>query len=140
MKALGAVLWVRCQSRGALKQPRLRIDATTPARPVRDPDELRRDLLVMADGSESAMPHSAITVRLGQRIGERRVDGSPLACRSAGMHRGAHQRVTEKQPLALDDDQPCGFGVVRSDHAGLEPRIEPRLFDGAEFHPNNVRA
>ena len=83
-------------------------------RPIRYLRELRGDLLVVADGSERSMPRCAISIHLRQRVGERRVRVSPLSARSAGMHRRAHQRVAEPQPLALDDDQAGGLGLVQA--------------------------
>ena len=64
VQALSTALRVRRQSRGALEQPCLCVGAAATAGPRRDPRELRRDLLVVSDGSERAMPGCAIRIEV----------------------------------------------------------------------------
>ena len=87
VKALGTALRVRCQPRGALKQPRLSMCTSTTTGSLCDPRELRSDLLVMPNSGERSMPRSAIRIHGRQRIGERRMRVPPLPRRGIRMHR-----------------------------------------------------
>ncbi|MFE7191772.1 hypothetical protein [Kitasatospora sp. NPDC057595] len=93
----------------------------------------RRDLLVRLHRGLAQVPGAPLGP-VGERVGERRVRGAPLAAQRLGHHGGADQRVPEPQPLPalLDLHQPLALDRREVLQAGPAPGAAGRRLQHAQ--------
>ncbi len=94
--------------------------------------EVGGDGVVGALRGRSAMPRAARLIARGaEHLGEREVRSAALAGDRAAVDRGPHERVTDGDPRAVDDDEPRLLELV--ERVEIDPELGAGVADGVQL-------